>query len=67
MSNPVVLMMFLAYGLSIYLFAQDTDESQQSRAKVTYKYEKPKDWAEDSTVHYNKKNYCEYVYNQEEL
>jgi hypothetical protein len=67
MSSPVVLMMFLAYGLSIYLFAQDTDESQQSRAKVTYKYEKPKDWAEDSTVSYSKKNYCEYVYNQEEL
>ena len=67
MSNPVVLMMFLAYGLSIYLFAQDTDESQQSRSKVTYKYEKPKDWAKDSTVSYSKKNYCEYVYNQEEL
>ena len=34
---------------------------------VTYKYEKPTDWAKDSTVSYSKKNYCEYVYNQEEL
>ena len=65
MSNPVVLMMFLAYGLSIYLFAQDTDESQQSRSKVTYKYEKPKDWANDSTVSESRKDYYEYVYTKE--
>lgn len=32
---------------------------------MTYKYETPRDWAEDSTVSESKKEYCEYVYTKE--
>lgn len=41
------------------------NEDKHFYSKQKYQYEQPTDWAEDSTVYYNKKNYCEYVYNQE--
>ena len=54
--------------LLVYVFALGKSESKHTRpTSVKYQYEQPTDWAEDSTVNYNKKNYCEYVYNQEEL
>jgi hypothetical protein len=43
------------------------NEDKHFYSKQKYQYEKPTDWAKDSTVSYSKKNYCEYVYNQEEL
>jgi hypothetical protein len=43
------------------------NEDKHFTFKQKYQYEKPTDWAKDSTVSYSKKNYCEYVYNQEEL
>jgi hypothetical protein len=54
--------------LFVYLLTLGSTKGGYVRQKsVTYKFEKPTDWAEDSTVNYNKKNYCEYVYNQEDL
>jgi uncharacterized protein YceK len=52
----------------VYLLTLGSTKGGYTRQKpVTYKFEEPTDWAKDSTVSYNKKNYCEYVYNQEEL
>ncbi len=52
----------------VYLLTLGSTKGGYVRQKpVTYKFEKPTDWAKDSTVSYSKKNYCEYVYNQEEL
>jgi len=50
----------------VYLLTLGSTKGGYVRQKpVTYKFEKPTDWAKDSTVSYSKKNYCEYVYNQE--
>ena len=53
----IAWLLVLAFGKS---------EGKHFYSKQKYRYEKPKDWANDSTVSYSKKNYCEYVYNQEE-
>ena len=54
----IAWLLVLAFGKS---------EGKHFYSKQKYQYDTPTDWAEDSTVNYNKKNYCEYVYNQEEL
>ena len=52
----------------VYLLTLGSTKGGYTRQKpVTYKFEPASDWAKDSTVSYSKKNYCEYVYNQEEL
>jgi hypothetical protein len=54
--------------LFVYLLTLGSTKGGYVRQEpMTYKFEKPTDWAKDSTVSYSKKNYCEYVYNQEEL
>jgi hypothetical protein len=52
----------------VYLLTLGSTKGGYTRQKpVTYKFEPAPDWAKDSTVSYSKKNYCEYVYNQEDL
>jgi hypothetical protein len=64
-------MKYLTTGLLVIaclvMLAFGKTEGKHFTFKQKYQYEKPKDWAKDSTVSYSKKNYCEYVYNQEEL
>ena len=52
----IAWLLVLAFGKS---------EGKHFYSKQKYQYGTPKDWAKDSTVSYSKKNYCEYVYNQE--
>ena len=53
--------------LAGYVFTLSSAEGEYIRQEpMTYKFEKPTDWAKDSTVSYSKKNYCEYVYNKSE-
>ena len=53
--------------LFVYLLTLgSTEGGYNGQEPVINKYEDPTDWAKDSTVSYSKKNYCEYVYNQEE-
>jgi len=65
MSNPIVLLIIISYSLGIYLFTEGTTESKQSKPR-TYKYEPAPDWAQDSTLNRDKRDYIEYLYNQEE-
>jgi hypothetical protein len=61
-------LLVIAGCLFVYLLTLGSTRSGYVRQEpVTYKFEKPTDWAKDSTVSYSKKNYCEYVYNQEDL
>jgi hypothetical protein len=64
MSNPIVLLIIISYSLGIYLFTEGTTESKQPKPKSTYKYDTPKDWAEDSTLNRDKRDYIEYLYNR---
>jgi hypothetical protein len=53
--------------LFVYVLTLGSTEGGYTRQKpVTYKYETPKDWAEDSTLNRDKRDYIEYLYNQEE-
>lgn len=50
----------------LYMLAFGSSESKHiSFKKVKYRYERPNDWANDSTVSQSKKEYCEYVYTKE--
>ena len=62
------LMMFVVYSLVIYMVALGNPRSKPYKAenKITYKYEKHADWEKDSTIVYQKKQYCEYLYNQKQ-
>lgn len=52
--------------LFVYLLTLGSTEGEYNGQKpMTYKYETPNDWAEDSTVSESKKEYCEYVYTKE--
>ena len=53
--------------LLVYVFALGKSESKHTRpTPVKYQYDTPKDWAEDSTLNRDKRDYIEYLYNQEE-
>ena len=41
------------------------NEDKHFYSKQKYQYEKPNDWAEDSTVSDSRKEYYEYVYTKE--
>jgi hypothetical protein len=62
-------MKYLTTGLLVIaclvMLAFGKTEGKHFTFKQKYQYEQPTDWANDSTVSYSKKNYCEYVYNQE--
>lgn len=49
----------------LYMLAFGSSESKHISSKQKYQYERPNDWAEDSTVSESKKEYCEYVYTKE--
>ena len=49
----------------LYMLAFGSSESKHFYSKQKYQYEKPKDWANDSTVSESKREYCEYVYTKE--
>ena len=52
--------------LFVYLLTLgSTEGGYNGQEPMTYKYETPNDWAEDSTVSESKKEYCEYVYTKE--
>ncbi len=63
MSNLTTGLLVIA---CLVMLAFGKTEGKHFTFKQKYQYEKPTDWAKDSTVSYGKKNYCEYVYNQEE-
>ena len=53
--------------LLVYVFALGKSESKHTRpTSVKYQYDTPNDWAEDSTLNKDKRDYIEYLYNQEE-
>jgi len=50
----------------VYLLTLGSTKGGYVRQKpVTYKFEEPADWAEDSTVSDSRKEYYEYVYTKE--
>ena len=49
----------------LLVLAFGSSESKHFYSKQNYRYERPNDWAEDSTVSESKKEYCEYVYTKE--
>ena len=52
--------------LFVYLLTLGSTKGGYTRQKpVTYKFERPNDWAEDSTVSESKREYCEYAYTKE--
>ena len=58
----------VAGWLLVYVFALGKSKGKHTRQKpVTYKFEPAPDWAEDSTLNRDKRDYIEYLYNQEEL
>ena len=52
----IAWLLMLAFGKS---------EGKHFYSKQKYQYEKPNDWAEDSTVSSSRKDYYEYVYTKE--
>ena len=53
----IAWLLVLAFGKS---------EGKHFYSKQKYQYERPNDWAEDSTLNRDKRDYIEYLYNQEE-
>ena len=53
--------------LFVYVLTLGSTEGGYTRQKpVTYKFDPAPDWAEDSTLNRDKRDYIEYLYNQEE-
>tara|TARA_R110000868_G_scaffold288207_1_gene548518 strand:+ start:102 stop:293 length:192 start_codon:yes stop_codon:yes gene_type:complete len=48
----------------LLVLAFGSSESKHFYSKQKYRYEKPNDWAEDSTLNRNKRDYIEYLYNK---